>query len=89
MKEQFCFGVVDGGCWRPDFLRSFRALPDCTLGFIYDISADRLRPLKGLDPGVETETKYDKLLGGPGLDAILIAHHGQVSLPARPQAHFY
>ena len=79
MKKQLCVGVVGCGYWGPNLIRNFRSLADCKLKSICDVSEDRLRHLKGLYAEVETETKYDKLLGDAELDAIAIAtsvkHH--------------
>jgi len=72
-------GVVGCGYWGPNLVRNFRALPDCRLKSICDVSEDRLRHLKSLYPEVTAETKIDKLLEDSDLDAMVIAtsvrHH--------------
>jgi predicted dehydrogenase len=79
MSKPIRVGVVGCGYWGPNLVRNFRALPDCRLKSICDVSEDRLRHLKSVYPEVETETKYDKLVSDPELDAIVVAtsvrHH--------------
>lgn len=79
MSKQIGIGVVGCGYWGPNLVRNFRALSDCRLVSICDISEDRLRHLKNLYPEVETETSYDTLLKDSRLSAIAIAtsvrHH--------------
>ncbi len=79
MKKLLNVGVVGCGYWGPNLIRNFRSLPDCGMKSICDVSEDRLRHLKSLYPDVQGETKYEKLLGDSGLDAIAIAtsvkHH--------------
>lgn len=79
MKKPISVGVVGCGYWGPNLIRNFRSLADCRLKSICDVSEDRLRHLQSLYPEVETETKFDKLLGDPNLDVIVVAtsvkHH--------------
>ena len=79
MSKPIGVGVVGCGYWGPNLVRNFRALPDCRLKSICDVSEDRLRHLKSLYPEVVGETKYERLLEDPELDAIVIAtsvkHH--------------
>jgi len=73
MKKPINVGVVGGGYWGPNLMRNFRALPDCRLRVICDLSEDRLRHLRSLYPEVPGETKFENLLSDPELDAIVIA----------------
>jgi predicted dehydrogenase len=79
MSKPIEVGVVGCGYWGPNLVRNFRALPDCRLKSICDVSEDRLRHLKNLYPEVMGETKIEKLLGDSDLDAMVIAtsvrHH--------------
>lgn len=79
MSKPIGVGVVGCGYWGPNLIRNFRALPDCRLKSICDISEDRLRHLKSLYPEVVCETKLERLLEDKELDAIVIAtsvrHH--------------
>jgi predicted dehydrogenase len=60
-------------------IRNFRALGNCRLKSICDISEERLRHLKSLYPEVEAETDFKKFITEGGLDAVVIAtavrHH--------------
>ncbi|MEO6996239.1 MAG: Gfo/Idh/MocA family oxidoreductase, partial [Lacunisphaera sp.] len=73
MKKHLCVGVVGCGYWGPNLVRNFRGLPDCTMKTICDVSADRLRHVQGLYPGIQTETKYDQMLADTEIDAVVIA----------------
>jgi len=73
MTKQIKVGVVGCGYWGPNLVRNFRALPDCSLKVMCDISEKRLAHLKSLYPEVGGETDYDHVLNGVGLDAVVIA----------------
>jgi len=79
MKKEIAVGVVGCGYWGPNLIRNFRALPDCRLKMMCDVSEQRLKHLKSLYPEVEGETKYEHMLNGANLDAVVIAtsvkHH--------------
>jgi len=73
MTKQIKVGVVGCGYWGPNLIRNFRALPDCSLKVMCDISENRLAHLKSLYPEVGGETDYEHVLNGIGLDAVVIA----------------
>ncbi|HLP76462.1 MAG TPA: Gfo/Idh/MocA family oxidoreductase [Candidatus Paceibacterota bacterium] len=79
MSRQIKVGVVGCGYWGPNLIRNFRALPDCTLKTMCDVSEDRLRHLKTLYPEIEGETDFARMLSSPDLDAVVVAtsvkHH--------------
>jgi len=79
MKKQINVGVVGCGYWGPNLVRNFRALPDCQLRVMCDVSEERLHHLKGLYPEVEGMRDFGHMLNGAGLDAVVIAtpvrHH--------------
>ncbi len=79
MKAPLKIGVVGCGYWGPNLVRNFRALPDCRVTTICDVSRDRLQHLKSLYPEIEGETNFENLLNDTTLDAIVIAtsvrHH--------------
>ncbi len=54
-------------------IRNFRALPDCHLKMMCDVSEARLKHLGALYPEVEGTTDYNHMLNGAGLDAVIIA----------------
>ncbi|HSU53500.1 MAG TPA: Gfo/Idh/MocA family oxidoreductase [Candidatus Dormibacteraeota bacterium] len=73
MKNPIRIGVVGCGYWGPNLVRNFRALSDCNLEMVCDLSEQRLKHLRSLYPEVKGERDFDHLLNGAGLDAIVIA----------------
>jgi len=72
-------GVIGCGYWGPNLVRNLRSVADCHLKWICDINEDRLRHLQTLYPEVKAETRFERLLELPNLDAIVVAtsvrHH--------------
>src|SRR5262245_57874756 len=79
MTKQIKVGVVGCGYWGPNLIRNFRSIPNCQLKVMCDVSESRLAHLKSLYPEVDTETDFQRMLTGAGLDAVVIAtsvkHH--------------
>jgi len=79
MKTGIKVGVAGCGYWGPNLIRNFRALPDCQLKTMCDISEARLKHLKTVYPEVEGETNFEAMVQQGGLDAVVIAtsvkHH--------------
>jgi predicted dehydrogenase len=73
MKEPIAVGVVGCGYWGPNLVRNFKALPNCNLRAMCDVSEARLKHLRSLYPDVEGMTDFEHLLNGAGLDAVVIA----------------
>ncbi|MGZ4987056.1 MAG: Gfo/Idh/MocA family protein [Limisphaerales bacterium] len=73
MPKPIKVGVVGCGYWGPNLIRNFRALPDCSLKMMCDLSQDRLKHLRTLYPEVKGETDFNHMLNGAGLDAVVIA----------------
>ena len=73
MPKEMKIGVVGCGYWGPNLVRNFRALPDCNLKMICDLSEQRLAHLKSVYPEVQGTTDYRHMLNGAGLDAVVIA----------------
>ena len=73
MKNCINVGVVGCGYWGPNLIRNFRALPDCRLKTMCDVSEQRLKHLKSLYPEVEAETNYEHMLASADLDAVVVA----------------
>jgi len=73
MAKQVKVGVVGCGYWGPNLVRNFRAMPDCNLKAMCDISEERLRHLTTLYPDVKGETRFDHMLNGMGVDAVVVA----------------
>jgi predicted dehydrogenase len=79
MSKPLNIGVVGCGYWGPNLIRNFRNQPNCKVRAMCDVSADRLKHMRGLYPDVEGVTEYDRMLNGCGLDAVVVAtavqHH--------------
>ena len=79
-------GVVGCGYWGPNLVRNFRSLSDCRMKLICDISEERLKHVRSLYPDVEGDTRFDHLLNGANLGAIVIAtsvkHHFKMAKAA-------
>jgi predicted dehydrogenase len=79
MKKPIVVGVVGCGYWGPNLVRNFKALPNCNLKAMCDLSESRLRHMRSLYSDVEGVTDFDHLLNGVGLDAVVVAapvcHH--------------
>jgi len=66
-------GVVGAGYWGPNLIRNFRALSQCRLKWICDVSEARLKHMRALYPEVTGETDFQRFLASDGLDAVVIA----------------
>lgn len=79
MNKPISIGVVGCGYWGPNLIRNFRALPECDMRLVCDLSDERLQHLQQLYPEMGGEKDYAHLLNGANLDAIVIAtavkHH--------------
>jgi predicted dehydrogenase len=79
MKDPIGVGVVGCGYWGPNLVRNFKALPNCNLRSMCDVSEARLKHLRSLYPDVGITTNFEHLLNGAQVDAVAIAtpvrHH--------------
>jgi len=73
MSKLINVGVVGCGYWGPNLVRNFRSLPGCHLKMMCDVSAARLDTLQALYPEVMAEMRFDHMLNGVGLDAVVVA----------------
>ena len=81
MSKKIKVGVAGCGYWGPNLIRNFRALPDCHLKMMCDLSTARLKHLRSLYPEVEGETDYRHMLNGINLDAVVIATNVKTHFP--------
>ena len=72
-KESIKVGVVGCGYWGPSLIRNLRQSPDCQLKLICDTSEERLAHMRRLYPEVTTTRRFEDLLNGADLDAVVIA----------------
>ena len=95
MKEAIKVGVVGCGYWGPNLIRNLRQSPDCQLKLICDASEQRLSHMRRLYPEVATTRRFEDLLNGADLDAVVIATPGAIPLrdgqgrSERRQARFH
>jgi predicted dehydrogenase len=73
MKETVKVGVVGCGYWGPNLIRNLRQSADCQLKLICDTSEQRLSHMRRLYPEVATTLRFEDLLNGADLDAVVIA----------------
>jgi predicted dehydrogenase len=66
-------GVVGYGYWGPNLVRNFADQPDCRVGHVADLSADRLAQVTRRYPGTKASTAAADLLADPAVDAVAIA----------------
>ena len=81
MTTKIKVGVAGCGYWGPNLIRNFRALPDCQLKTMCDLSTARLKHLKSLYPEVQGETDYQHMLKAGNLDAVVIATNVKLHYP--------
>ena len=72
-KETIKVGIVGCGYWGPNLARNLRQTPGCELKLICDASEQRLSHMKRLHPEVATTRRFEDLLNGADLDAVVIA----------------
>jgi predicted dehydrogenase len=72
-KETIKVGVVGCGYWGPNLIRNLRQSPECQLKLICDTSEHRLSHMRRLHPDVPTTSRFEDLLNGADLDAVVIA----------------
>jgi predicted dehydrogenase len=73
MKDTIAVGVVGCGYWGPNLVRNLKALPNCHLKAMCDVSEARLKHLRYIYSDVEGITDYEHLLNGMGLEAVVVA----------------
>ncbi|HUR45285.1 MAG TPA: Gfo/Idh/MocA family oxidoreductase [Candidatus Saccharimonadales bacterium] len=73
MARAINVGVVGCGYWGPNLIRNFRALPDCRLKSMCDLSDQRLNHLGALYRDVGIQKDFKQLLADPELDAIVVS----------------
>ncbi len=66
-------GVVGCGQWGPNLIRAFRSLPESTVTVACDVDPARVDRVRSLHPGVRGETRFERMLENPGVDAVVVA----------------
>jgi len=73
MTKILTVGVVGLGYWGPNFVRNFRALPECQVAKVCDRDPNRLKHICSVYPGLAAESNFETLLQDPQIDAVVIA----------------
>src|SRR4030081_120884 len=61
------------GYWGPNLLRNFSALPGCTVKYVVDFSAERLRFVESNFPLSRAIETHQSVLDDPNVDGVIIA----------------
>ncbi len=72
-KEAIKVGVVGCGYWGPNLVRNLRQSPDSQVMLLCDTNAQRLDHMRRMHPDVPTTQRFDDMLNGADLDAVVIA----------------
>ncbi|MBF0493901.1 MAG: Gfo/Idh/MocA family oxidoreductase [Candidatus Omnitrophica bacterium] len=66
-------GVIGFGYWGPNLVRNFVSNEKCSVKMVADKNPERLKLVKKLYPSVNAVSGEDKIIGNPGIDAVIIA----------------
>ena len=66
-------GVIGYGYWGPNLVRNFAEAAGARVGFVCDLSEQRLAMAARRHPGIRTGTDARELIEDPGVDAVVIA----------------
>ena len=66
-------GVIGCGQWGPNHIRIFSQLPNARAVMCADLSAERLKTIKGNFPQIQTTTDYKDIFKNPDIQAVCIA----------------
>jgi predicted dehydrogenase len=72
-KEPIKVGVVGCGYWGPNLIRNLRQSSECDLKLVCDTSEKRLSHMRRLYPDVATTSRFEDLLNGADIDAVIVA----------------
>jgi predicted dehydrogenase len=86
MKKPVTVGIAGFGYWGPNLVRNFRAITECHLKAVCDLSEKRLKHMHSLYPEVTGETDYNALVNDPEIDAIVIATSARLHFPMAKSA---
>src|SRR5688572_18314868 len=79
-------GVIGYGYWGPNLVRNFAETAGARVGFVSDLSEQRLAVAARRHPGIKTSTNARDLIEDPGVDAVVIAtpvnRHFELALAA-------
>jgi UDP-2-acetamido-3-amino-2,3-dideoxy-glucuronate N-acetyltransferase len=65
--------VIGAGGWGKNLIRNFAGLKDCKLHTVCDLDPAKLAQNEALYPGLRTTQDLGQVIGGEGIDAVVIA----------------
>src|SRR5438309_641424 len=73
MNKRLVLAQFGCGYWGPNLLRNFSVLPDCSVKYVADKSADRRAFVERNFPQTRAVESCDAVLDDPEIDAVIIA----------------
>src|SRR5882672_9390418 len=73
MNKRLVLAQFGCGYWGPNLLRNFSVLPDCSVKYVADKSADRRAFVDRNFPQTQPVESCDAVLDDPEIDAVVIA----------------
>ena len=73
MKDKYVLAQLGCGYWGPNLLRNFLALPDSSVKYVVDASAERRTFVRNSFPQTATLETHQPVLDDPEVDAVVIA----------------
>lgn len=81
MMKQITVGLVGCGQWGTSIARNLQSLPECSLRVACDEDPERLKSLHSLCPGVEGETRCDRMIMRADIEAVIVATPANLHFP--------
>lgn len=73
MKNKINVAQIGVGYWGPNLLRNLLSNSTCNVKIVADLSKERLKYVKGLDPSINVTDNINNVLSDSAIDAIIIA----------------
>ncbi len=73
MPKRINVAVIGCGYWGPNLVRNFSQLEKVDVKYVCDKDKERLKWIKSLYPRIRTETKAQKVINDPQVEAVAIA----------------
>src|SRR3982750_3152813 len=81
--EKAGLGLAQFGCgyWGPNLLRNFSTLPNCTVKYVVDKSAERREFVRRNFPRTSGVESCDEVLNAPEVQGVIIATPAETHFP--------
>src|SRR5438309_10527701 len=86
MNKRLVLAQFGCGYWGPNLLRNFSVLPDCSVKYVTDKSADRRAFVERNFPQTRAVESCDAVLDDPEIDAVIIATPAETHFSLAEQA---